>query len=244
LPVWAGEVIRVGVAISLKDAMSQIAQAYQDKTHENVELTFGSSGQIQAQIINGARIDAFISAGTRQVDDLASRQMILSGSQRVVAGNELVLIVPADAKAAPANFAGLVDASVKRIAIGEPATVPAGDYAMQVLKHLQLADKLKDRLVYGANVRQVLSYVERGEVSAGIVYRTDAMESGQRVKIVAAAHAGAHEPIVYPAVVIGASKHAASATRFLDYLCSESARKILRDNGFTAPEPSSTQASE
>src|SRR5205814_2358830 len=104
---------------------------------------------------------------------------------------------------------------VKQIAIGEPKTVPAGQYAMQTLKSLGLSDQLKGKLILGANVRQVLAYVERGEVSAGIVYLTDAKQSGDKVKVVATAEESTHEPIVYPGVVLKTSTKTDAAKKFL-----------------------------
>ena len=230
----SAETIRVGVAVSLREAMEDIATAYHGKTGDTIECTFGSSGQIAAQIENGADIDVFLSAANKQVDDLAKDGLVVRGSRRVIAGNAVVLIVPADAKHAPHSFADLKSPTVRRVAIGEPQTVPAGQYAQQVLQSMHLSDSLSGRLVYGTNVRQVLSYVERGEVSAGIVYATDAKEAGDRVKIVATAKASAHEPVVYPAVLIRASKNQAAARRFLDFLSSGKARHILSEHGFTA----------
>ncbi len=120
----------------------------------------------------------------------------------------------------------------KKIAIGEPKSVPAGDYAMQTLTALKLADGVKDRLVLGSNVRQVLTYVEGGDVAAGIVYLTDAMESGNKVRVVATAEEKTHEPIVYPGVVIKASKKKDAALKFLDYLKTDKSQKTLADKGF------------
>jgi molybdate transport system substrate-binding protein len=102
-----------------------------------------------------------------------------------------------------------------------------------VLKKLKLSDALKDKLVYGSNVRQVLDYVSRGEVTAGVVYATDAKQAGDKVKVVATAPKDSHEPIVYPAVLVKKSRNAAAATRFLDHLGGEEARRILKERGFT-----------
>ena len=240
------QAIRVGVAISLKEAMGDLVAAYESQAGGQVELIFGSSGQIQSQIINGAPIDVFISAANKQVDELIKQGLAIDTSRRVVAGNRVVLVVPADAKHPPINFQSLADPNVKRVAIGEPRTVPAGAYAMQVLRSLNQVDALRDRIIYGANVRQVLSYVERGEVSAGIVYSTDARESGENVKVVAVADPTTHEPVVYPAVMIKASPNQDQDKRFLDFLASDKAKAILSAKGFTsgASEPVTTPAGE
>src|SRR4051794_14120659 len=239
----AGETVHVAVAISLKEAVTDVARQYEAGTGDHVEFTFGSSGQLMRQIQSGAPIDAFISAAAKQVDDLAKAGLLDDATRRVVAGNALVLIVPPGTKAAPDSFEKLADTTVARLAIGEPKTVPAGQYAQQVLRSLNLTDQLGDRLVYGANVRQVLDYVIRGEVSAGIVYQTDAIEAGDKVKVVAAAAAKWHEPIVYPAVVIKASAGHDAAKRFLDYLATDKAKAILQSRGFTPPPPTSSTTS-
>jgi molybdate transport system substrate-binding protein len=153
----------------------------------------------------------------------------------VLACNRLVLIVPAEAKHPPKAFTALAEASVKRVSIGQPRTVPAGEYAREVLDKLKVSDALAGRLVYGANVRQVLAYVERGEVDAGIVYKTDAVEAGPRVRVMAEAQEAWHAPIVYPAVIVKASGHREAAARFEAYLQSAGARKIFEGAGFTAP---------
>jgi molybdate transport system substrate-binding protein len=235
--VATAETIRVGAAVSLRDALTDIAREYEFESGQKVELTFGSSGQIQAQISNGAEIDVFISAATKQVDELIREGLVVEGSRRVVAGNSVVLIVPADAKDPPASFEALAGDRVQRLAIGEPKTVPAGQYAMQVLTNLGLAETLARKIVYGANVRQVLSYVERGEASAGVVYSTDAKESGERVRVMATAKPDAHEPVVYPAIILKSSAKQDASRRFLDYLNKDAARAIFTRRGFSIPEP-------
>jgi molybdate transport system substrate-binding protein len=153
-----------------------------------------------------------------------------------VARNALVLVVPADAKGGPASFEALRDVAGK-VAVGEPRTVPAGQYAAQVIRSLKLAERLSPELVYGTNVRQVLAYVERGEVAAGLVYATDALESGDKVRVVATADEKTHDPIVYPGVVVTATKHRGAAERFLAHLGSPPAARALGARGFVMPAP-------
>jgi molybdate transport system substrate-binding protein len=226
------EDITVSAAISLKDSLEAVRQQHETKTGDHLKFTFASSGQLAAQIKNGAPVDLFISAARKQVDDLNAAGKTDKATATVVATNELVLIVPTDSQSAPKSFDELAGDKVKRIGVGEPRTVPAGDYAQQVLQHLKLTEKVKGRLVYGLNVRQVLQYVERGEVEAGIVYTSDAKESGEKVKVVATADRSWHKPIEYWAVVVTGSKHAAGAKTFLEYLQSEPAQAILKANGF------------
>ncbi len=227
------ESISVSAAVSVREAIADIAKDFEAETHDHVDLNFGASGQLAAQIRSGAPVDLFVSAANKEVDDLSKAGVVDDGTRRAVAGNELVLIVPADSKIPLASFEQLKDATVNRLAIGEPRTVPAGQYAMQVLTELKLNDALKSRLIYGSNVRQVLNYVELGEVSAGIVYATDAIQAGQKVKVVATAKPSMHEPVVLPAVVIKSSRNKALAGRFLDYLLSDKGQSVLAAHGFT-----------
>jgi molybdate transport system substrate-binding protein len=230
----AGETVRVGAAISLKDALADVVSAYEADTGDKVELSLGSSGQLLAQIKNGADVDVFVSAAAKQVDELERAGLAAAATRRTVVSNTLVLVVPAG-KDAPASFEALGNPAGGRVAAGEPKTVPAGQYAAQVFAALKLTDALAGRLVYGTNVRQVLAYVERGEVAAGVVYGTDAREAGGKVRVVATAAPGTHEPIVYLGVVLTATKRPAAAKRFLDYLGSAKARAALRARGFVVP---------
>jgi len=232
----AGETVRVASAVSLKEAATEIAKAYETDTGNHVEFTFGASGQLEAQIKSGAPIDAFISAAGVQMDELEKAGLIDAATRRDVAGNRLVLVVPPGVASPPRDFKAL--ARVKRLAIGEPKIVPAGRYAQEVLKKLGIADAVRGRLVYGANVRQVLDYVERGEVDAGIVYATDAKEAGDKAKVVATAGDSLHEPIRYPAAVVKDSPRAAAARRFIEYLTRDRAIQVLESHGFSAGERS------
>ncbi|MDB5325486.1 MAG: molybdate transporter substrate-binding protein [Phycisphaerales bacterium] len=237
VPTARADSIRVGAAVSLKEAFGEIATLYKADTGETVEFVFGSSGQVAAQIKSGAPMDAFVSAAKKQFDDLVKDGLLDVETRHLVAGNELVLIVPAAAVkgGAVGGFDDLKKDAVAKIAVGEPKTVPAGQYAAQTLKALKLDDAVKGKIVFGANVRQVLAYVERGEVQAGIVYRTDAKESGDKVTIVATADAATHEAIIYPAAVLSKTEHGDAAGHFLDYLMSEKAVAVMRAKGFSIP---------
>jgi molybdate transport system substrate-binding protein len=240
LAASASAQVRVAAAISLKPALEQIAPEYEERSGQKLQLSFGSSGQMLAQIRTGAPIDVFISAANAQVDQLITEGLADAATRTVIAGNTIVLIVPVIAKDPPRSFADLATPRFARISIGEPSTVPAGQYAMQVLTKLNLADAVKDRLIYGANVRQVLTYVETGEVAAGIVYSTDARESGSKVRVVATADGGTHDPVVYPAICIKSSRQPEAAKKFLQYLHSKAAQKVLLEKGFSLPTSSST----
>jgi molybdate transport system substrate-binding protein len=231
------EEINVSAAISLKETLTEIGRAYESETHDHVAFNFGSSGQLATQVRNGAPVDVFISAADKQVDDLVRDGAVDAKTRVVIAGNELVLIVARDAgDGALKRFEDLTDAKVKRVALGEPKTVPAGMYAMQALRAMKLDEALKPRMILTENVRQVLDYVRRGEVDAGIVYRTDAQEAGDAVRVVVSADPSTHEPIHYPAVVTTSTTHREAALKFVERLRSEKARTVLSAKGFTLPE--------
>jgi len=240
-PVKANaQTINISAAISLKDALGELAKTYESRTGVHIELTLGASGHLADQILQGAPADLFISADEKHVKDLTEAHVVKAGTTRIIAHNRLVLIVPADAASPPSGFAQLADASVKRIAIGEPKSVPAGEYAIQVLTALKLQDAVASRLVYGSNVRQVLTYVEAGEVSAGIVYSTDALEAGAKVKIVATADESTHSPIAYYAAPLINSKQRDAAEKFLDYLLGTEGQAALHSHGFQPAETPAT----
>lgn len=234
--VGYAEQITVSAAISLKEALLAIAKDYEASTGNKVEFNFGASGQLMAQIKQGAPVDLFVSASEAQTMQLRKDGLTTGAPDRIIARNRLVLIVP-EGRDSPAAFADLANSAIARIAIGQPKTVPAGDYAMQVLEKLGIASATKDRLILGANVRQVLDYVVRGEVDAGIVYATDAREPGEKVKVVATADASWHRAITYPAVVLRGSQHQAAASEFLGFLGEAKTRSRLAQCGFGVDEP-------
>jgi molybdate transport system substrate-binding protein len=229
------EEIHVAAAISMKEALTDAATAWKTQSGNDVQFAFGSSGAMSAQIRNSHGIDLFVSAAAKQMDDLQKDEMVDEKSRRDIASNALVLVVPADAAHIPKTFSELADPAIHKLAIGERRTVPAGEYAITLLTNLKLADAVRSKLVYGTNVRQVLTFVERGEADAGIVYATDAKESGDRVKVAITADPKDCPPIEYPAAVVAKSDHAATAQQFLDFLGSDAGQKILAARGFLPP---------
>lgn len=230
--------LTISAASSLQDALREIAPAYEQSSSAKLHFNFLGSGQLMTQIEQGASVDVFISASVREVQELAARHLVF-GEPIDIASNELVLITPPHATVVPKDFIDLADEQFKRIAIGEPGAVPAGDYAAEVLRTLDIAAKVKPRLVYGANVRQVLEYVKRGEVDAGIVYKTDAREAGDSVRLIVAADPQWHSPIRYQAAVIESSANKPESRAFLKYLLSDAGQKVLLAHGFRPPAPPS-----
>jgi molybdenum ABC transporter molybdate-binding protein len=157
-----------------------------------VRFNFASSGTLQQQIERGAPVDVFISAADKQMNSLATKNLIMHSTRRILAHNELVLVVPRTARVPIRNFSDLGSPSVRRIAIGAPASVPAGQYAEQMLRKLGLWNRVQPKAVQGKDVREVLTQVALGNVDAGLVYRTDAATTPQ-VRIVKAAPKGSHQ---------------------------------------------------
>lgn len=228
--------ITVAAAISLRESLLEIGKAYEEAVGTHVRFTFGASGRLAAQIKAGARLDAFISAAHVQTDDLIANALASARSRRIVARNRLALIVPKNAAHVPCELAGLTAPSVRRIAIGQPRIVPAGAYAVQAFEHAGLDEKLRRRLIYGSTVRQVLDYVVRGEVDAGIVYASDAALARHRVRLVTILPAE-HEPIEYPAVVLNNAAKPREAERFIDFVRSDVAQAMLAARGFSRCGP-------
>ncbi|AVH64612.1 MULTISPECIES: molybdate ABC transporter substrate-binding protein [unclassified Nostoc] len=223
--------ILVSAAASLKEALEEIKPLYQQsKSDVNINYNFGASGALQQQIEQGAPADIFISAGKKQVDALEQKGLLVPGSRTNLANNRLVLIVAQDVVGIN-SFYNLTDSKIKKIAIGEPRSVPAGQYGEQVLRKLKLYDRVKSKLVFANNVRQVLAAVESGNAEAGLVYATDAKISN-KVKVVVAADDKFHSPIVYPMAVIKSSKNIPAAKEFIQFLSDSQAKDVLKKYGF------------
>jgi molybdate transport system substrate-binding protein len=228
-----GEEIRVGAASSLRDVLVEIAGKYKQSTGNDVKFVFGASGKVAGQIKEGAQIDLFISATNAHVESLTKAKLADESTLKVVARNKLVLVVPADSTLEIKTIADI--AGVKKLAMGEPAVVAAGEYASQVLASAKLEAAMKDRILYGENVQQVVDMVIAARADAGFVYSTDALSAGKKVKLALTVDEKECKPIVYPAVVITESKKAAAAKKFLEYLQGETGTKALAEYGFALP---------
>nr|WP_199319784.1 molybdate ABC transporter substrate-binding protein [Dolichospermum sp. FACHB-1091] len=224
----------VSAAASLKEALEEIKPLYQQSQPKvNISYNFGSSGALQQQIEQGAPADIFISAAKKQVDALEQKGLVVAGTRNIIGKNRLVLVVPKNAIGIT-SFYNLKDTKVKKIAIGEPRSVPAGQYAQQVLEKLKIWTEVKSKLVFANNVRQVLASVESGNADAGLVYITDAKISNQ-VKIVVTADEKYHSAIIYPLVVIKRSKNVDAAKEFSQFLSGDKSKAVFKKYGFILP---------
>lgn len=225
--------ITVSAAVSLKDVMQDIKKAYEaDAKEEKVIFNFGGSGSLQQQVENGAPVDVFISAAPKQIDELIKKEFIEKETKVDLVKNDVVLVIPKNSKLNIYNYNGLTDISIQKIGIGEPKSVPCGQYAMEIFKSLGIADKLTPKLIFGKDVREILRWVETENADAGIVYKTDAIIS-DKVKIVCVAPKGSHSVVIYPAAIIKDSKVKESAKSFVDYLKGAKAKALFEKYGFT-----------
>ncbi len=224
--------IIISAAASLTNAMNDLIVLYAKKAPDvKVTPTYGSSGTLRKQIEQGAPADIFFSAARNHMDAMKGEGLTADETIKDMLVNKVVLITPKDSKKGIASYDDCATDKVASIALGIPESVPAGSYAKQVFESLKCYDKVSAKAVFAKDVRQVLSYVESGEVDAGVVYATDAAIS-DKITIVCAAPEGTHKPIIYPACVIKASEHQKEAKAFLDYLSSSEAGKVFASYGF------------
>ncbi|WP_245611921.1 molybdate ABC transporter substrate-binding protein [endosymbiont 'TC1' of Trimyema compressum] len=224
--------ITVSAAASLKDVMEEIKTDYiSKKKNVEIEYNFSSSGSLQQQIEQGAPADLFMSAAPKQMNALEEKDLIVKGTRIDLLKNRVVLIVPSDNNQV-ASFEDLTKDSVTKIGMGDPASVPVGVYTKDVLNYFKLFEKIESKLVYGKDVREVLSWVETKNAEAGVVYETDAkVASG--VKVAATAPEDSHKPVTYPAAVLKDAQNQQGAKDFLNYLKGDEAKAKFEKFGFT-----------
>lgn len=225
----------VSAAASLTNAFREVATAF-EKTHPNtkVVLNLGASDILLQQIVNGAPADVFASADEIAMDKAVAQNAVVPGTRHDFATNSLVMIVPADSRLKVRSVRETVAmAEVKRIALGDPASVPVGRYTKAALEHEGNWDAVSAKAVLANNVRQALDYVARGEVDAGFVYGTDAAIMPQKVKI--AMKVPTETPVAYPIAMVKGSAHAAEAEAFQSFVLSPQGQAILAKYGFEPP---------
>lgn len=228
--------LTLSVAISMKEAVEEIGRHFvRSRSGVRLQFNFGGSGDLQKQIEAGAPVDVFVSAADRQMDELERKGLVLAGSRRTFARNTLSVVVPVDTRLTITRAADLAQSRVQRIAIGNPKTVPAGQYAEESLRALGLWESLRPRLVFGENVRQVMEYVARGEVEAGFVYVTDLVSRPDLAKEAFRPPQGSYAPVTYPAAVVESSRYPAIGEAFIALLLSREGQAILARLGFQPP---------
>ena len=227
--------ITVSAAISLKNAFEEVGKTREGRNPATkIRFNFGGSGDLARQIEAGAPVDVFASAAQKDMDDVDQKGLIVSGSRMNFAGNSVVLVQPRLSKVRMERFEDLRNPGVKKMVIGNPKSVPAGRYAEEVLKYLNLWEVVKNKLIFAEHVRQALDYVARNEVDAAIVYSTDALIGPREVRIVTKAPDKSHPPIIYPIGMVKGSSHQFLAKEFISFVLSPEGKNLLQKYGFEA----------
>jgi molybdate transport system substrate-binding protein len=232
--VLGDQELTVSAAASLTNAFQEIGQRFeQQHSGTKVIFNFAASGPLLQQIAQGAPVDVFASADQKTMNQAQKKGLIVQDSRKNFVSNTLVLIVPQDSKLTLTGPKDLAVPQVKRVAVGNPASVPVGRYTQDALTGAGLWESLQPKLIMGESVRQVLDYVSRGEVDGGFVYATDAAIAKGKVKTVG--EVKGHQPVVYPAAVISASPKKELAQGFLNFLTGTEGMEILKKYGFGQP---------
>jgi len=233
-----GEAVELTIlaAASLTDVCNEIKTEY-EAAHPNVTLNFsyGASGALQTQIEEGAPADLFFSAATKQMTALNDEGLMDSDSIVKLLENKIVLIVPEGRDKDITSFEDVATDKVGMIGLGEPGSVPVGQYSEEIFTSLGIWDTVKTKANYGSDVRTVLSWVETGAVDCGVVYATDAYV-GENIEIVCEAPAGSCKQVIYPVGIVKASEHADVAAEFLAYLQTDHTMQKFESYGFSAAE--------
>lgn len=229
----AEEEILVAAAASLKNAYEEklIPMFQEANPGITVKGTYDSSGKLQTQIEEGLEADVFMSAATKQMTALDEGGYIVSETIVNLLENKIVLIVPAGSKSGLAKFEDIANA--ESIALGDPASVPAGQYAEEALTNLGIWDSIQEKVSLGTNVTEVLNQVAAASADAGIVYATDAASMADQVTVIAEAPEGSlAKKVIYPVAVIKNTAHADAANAFVEFLQSDDAMAVFESYGF------------
>lgn len=227
--------LTISAAASLTDALTEIQQRYENsQNHVKLRFNFAASGTLQKQIEQGAPVDLFASASANHMNTLIDKLLIAPDKHTNLLSNSLVAVTSRDFEGTISRLEDLISPDIIKLAIGTPESVPAGGYAMEALTNAGLWQSLRSKTVQAKDVRQVLQYVETGNVEAGLVYKTDALASDQ-VHIAFRVDPAAYSPIVYPIGVVKSTKHRQEADEVYAYLQSKPALDIFLKYGFDLP---------
>ena len=228
--------LTISAAASMTEALTEIKALYETKYPENtLLLNFASSGSLEQQIEQGADVDVFLSASPKYTNLLKDQGLIIEDTLINLLKNEIVLVTNMTSSLNELKFEDLESADYDKIGIGQPESVPAGQYAEEILTTLGIKDDVYTHAVFAKDVKEVLAWVETDNADLGIVYSTDAANS-KSVKILSSAPADSHKTIIYPAVVIKDTTHVAEATQFLNFLSEEETMKVFLKYGFLSAQ--------
>lgn len=229
--------ILVAAAASLKNAYEDKLIPMFEEANPGVTVkgTYDSSGKLQTQIEEGLDADVFMSAATKQMKALDEEGMIASDTITDLLENKIVLIVPTGNEKKLEKFEDIEKAD--SITLGDPASVPAGQYSEEALTNLGIWDKIQDKVSFGTNVTEVLNQVAAASADAGIVYATDAASMADKVEVVAEAPEGSlSEKVIYPVAVVKGTAHEEVAKEFVAFLQTDKAITVFEDYGFSSAQ--------
>jgi molybdate transport system substrate-binding protein len=232
-----GQEVNLAAAASLKNVYDEKLIPMFEEKYPGVKVTptYASSGDLQTQIENGLETDVFMSAANKQMDALVEKGIIDNGTNLQFLENKVVLIVPADSNSNISSFDDLKNVE-GNIAIGDPESVPAGQYAQEVLNNTGIWDDVESKLSLGTDVTAVLNQVAQGSADCGIVYATDA-KSTDDVKVVCEAPEDALDtPVIYPVAAIKDTNDTDATKAFMDFLQTKEAKDVFVEYGFTIHE--------
>jgi molybdate transport system substrate-binding protein len=230
--------ITVAAAADMSAALPELVAAYAKKTGQMVELSFGASGNLTNQIRNGAPFDVFFSADEEYPQQLITEGLASKDSLYRYAVGRLVLWVPADSPLdlSKLGMKALLEPSVKKISIANPATAPYGRAAASALRHFGIYDQVSSRLVLGENVSQAAQFVESGNAQAGLIALSHALAPALKDKgRYWTVPLDAYPTLNQAAVVLSRSKQQDAARRFLEFVRTPEATSLLSSCGFSLP---------
>ena len=229
--------INLAAAASLKNVYDEKLIPMFQKQYPNVKVTptYASSGDLQTQIENGLKADIFMSAANKQMNKLIEEGYIDNSTNKQFLENKVVLIVPANSTSNITSFNDLANMS-GHIAIGDPESVPAGQYAKEVFTNLGIWNSTESKLSLGKDVTEVLNQVAQGSADCGVVYSTDA-KSNDGVKVICEAPAGSlNTSVIYPVAELKNTTNPDAANAFMDFLQTKEAKDVFVEYGFTIHE--------
>jgi molybdate transport system substrate-binding protein len=223
--------VKVFAAASLTDVLQKIAQDYSAGSSDKISFNFAGSNVLARQIQQGAPADILFSADEAQMNAVAKGGLLVDSSRHDLLANTLVVVAPKDSTLSTFAIGDLAKPEIKRVALADPKTVPAGVYSKEYLTKIGLWTQVEGKVIPLQNVRAALAAVESDNVDVGIVYKTDAIHS-QRAKVILEIARMDGPKIVYPIALIKGSANAVAAQKFLDYLGSPAARAVFAEYGF------------
>lgn len=222
--------VLIFAATSLTDALDQAIANFETDRDIDILVSYGGSQALAQQIVAGAPADIFISAGKFPMDFLDMREVAMKDRTDLLS-NKLVIVSEGN-DIAITEMADLTGEDVRRVAMAAPDLAPAGAYAKESLNNLGLWDELQQKMVFGADVRTTMAYVESGNADVAFVYETDAATSDDLV-VMDVVPVDSYSKIVYPAVLMGRSSDNEAAGSFFEYLNSKEASSHFKTRGFT-----------